>query len=106
MRTKRGITIIRHLMPCPTEWERALALRQLSGDASGQARWPTWTLDGEGHYLVLPPEVLAAAPHGTSDFIQWQMSGNAYYGNGTLVGAVAGPGMANLKRLGSSVPKP
>jgi len=104
MRTKRGITIIRHLMPCPTEWERALALRQLSGNASEQAHWPTWTLDGEGHYLVLPPGSLSSVGFGTSDLIQWQSSGMAYYGDDTLVGS--GPGGDVLKHLVSSVPKP
>lgn len=70
VRTKRGIAVVRHILPEPTELERELAVRSLSGEAQAQAQWPTHTVDGNGHYLVVPPGIIATIG-GTSDLINW-----------------------------------
>lgn len=72
MTTKRGITIVRHMLPEPTEVDRGLAERQFSGEADEQSMWPTYVVDGDGHYLVLSPIDGDHRGHGNSDLINWQ----------------------------------
>lgn len=89
MRTKRGIAIVRHMLPQPTELERELAVRALTGEAQAQARWPTHTVDGDGHYLVLPPGTVAAIG-GTTDLVNWQSApaaGASYWVASGAIGA-------------------
>lgn len=50
--TKRGVTVARHMLPEPSEFDQAVALRRLSGEAEEQARWPTYYI---GHRLIVPP---------------------------------------------------
>jgi hypothetical protein len=72
MLTKRGIAIVRHLLPEPNAVERELAVDQLGGSLDEWRTWPTHALDGTGHYLVIPPRVAASLRGGSSDLIDWQ----------------------------------
>ncbi len=72
MLTKRGITVVRHMLPEPNPVEREAALDQLSGRTDELRGWPTHVFDGGGRYLVIPPRVARELNRGGSDLIDWQ----------------------------------